>query len=265
MRFLAVDDEQLLLNKLVNTLKVARPEAEILSFSWPDDALSAAEQSSIDVAFLDIQMGGMSGLELAGRLKKIKPDIHIIFVTGYSEYAVNAFSLHATGYLLKPVDEAAVLRELTFIYGEEKQKSRIRIQTFGGFDVFVDDIPVKFERQKAKELLAFLVDRRGASATTGEAYAVLFEDEPYSVSKRAYFRNIVKSLKDTLKNVGAEEIIAKDYNSLAVVPEAFDCDYYRFLKSDPIAINFYQNDYLPSYSWAEDHNAELGFSKLDAL
>lgn len=263
MRFLAVDDEPLLLDKLVNTLKTAKPEAEILSFLWAADALEAAKSNPIDVAFLDIQMGGMSGLELAGRLKKIKPDIHIIFVTGYSQYAVNAFAMHATGYLLKPVDEADIIRELTFVYGEKCTASRIRIQTFGGFDVFVNDTLLKFERQKAKELLAFLVDRRGASVTTGEAYAVLFENESYSVSKRTYFRNIVKSLKDTLKSANADEILAKGYNSLAVVPDLFECDYYNFLNSDPVAINFYQNDYLPAYSWAESHNAELGFSKLD--
>lgn len=259
MRFLAVDDEPLILSGLVSALHEARPEAEILSFQWPDEALEAVKERPADVAFLDIQMGGMTGLQLAARLKKIKPDIHIIFVTGYSQYAVDAFAIHATGYLLKPVEKEDVERELTFIYGAPKTKSRIRIKTFGGFDLYVDGRLVRFERTKAKELLAYLVDRRGSSATTGEICAALFEDTGNTMSGRSYFRTLLHELNKTLRKACAEEILRKDWNSYAIVPETFDCDFYRFLEGDPAAINQYQNDYLPTYSWAEIRNAELGF------
>ena len=257
MRFLAVDDEALMLNGLVSALRDARPEAEILPFQWPEDALAAAREQPVDVAVLDIQMGGMTGLQLAVRLKKIKPDMHIIFVTGYAQYAVDAFAMHATGYLLKPVEKADVERELTFIYGEPDIKSRIQIKTFGGFDLYVDGQPVKFERSKARELLAYLVDRRGASVTTGEACAAIFEDAGSTSSSRSYFRTILHELIKTLKKAGAEEILRKDWNTCAVVPEAFDCDFYRFLDGDPAAVNQYQNDYLPAYSWAEMRNGDL--------
>lgn len=259
MRFLAVDDEPLILSGLVSALHEARPEAEILSFQWPDEALEAVKERPADVAFLDIQMGGMTGLQLAARLKKIKPDIHIIFVTGYSQYAVDAFAIHATGYLLKPVEKEDVERELTFIYGAPKTKGRIRIKTFGGFDLYVDGRLVRFERTKAKELLAYLVDRRGSSATTGEICAALFEDAGNTMSGRSYFRTLLHELNKILRKACAEEILRKDWNSYAIVPETFDCDFYRFLEGDPAAINQYQNDYLPTYSWAEIRNAELGF------
>lgn len=122
MRFLVVDDEKMMLDGLEMMLKKLRPEAEILSFSWPEDALAAAGAVPADAAFLDIQMGGMTGLELAVRLKRLRPDMHIIFVTGYADYAVEAFAMHASGYLLKPVSEAALKRELTFLYGEPETK-----------------------------------------------------------------------------------------------------------------------------------------------
>lgn len=260
MRFLAVDDEPLMLNGLVSALRDARPGAEILPFQWPEDALKAAREQPADVAFLDIQMGGMTGLQLAVELKKIKPDIHIIFVTGYSQYAVDAFAMHATGYLLKPVEKADVERELTFIYGESKPQHRIQIKTFGGFDLYVDGQPVRFERSKAKELLAYLVDRRGATVTTGEAYAALFEDAENTASSKSYFRTILHELIKTLKKAGAEEILQKDWNTCAVVPEAFDCDLYRFLEGDPATVNQYQNDYMPAYSWAEVQNGDLSNS-----
>lgn len=55
-----------------------------------------------------------------------------------------------------------------------------------------------------------------------------------------------------LKKAQAEEILVKGHNSFAVDPETFDCDYYRFLQGDPAAVNAFQNDYMQSYSWAEN-------------
>lgn len=136
MNILAIDDEPLQLKELTAVLERIRPQAHIFTYTWPDDALEGAKAHPIDVAFLDIQTGGMSGLELALELKKVKPDTHIIFVTGYSQYAVDAFAMHASGYLLKPVTEEAVQRELTFLYREEEPGTRVRVKTFGGFDVY---------------------------------------------------------------------------------------------------------------------------------
>ena len=263
MRILIIDDEPLQLEGSVSMLRKVMPDAEISAYSWPYDALEEAATLDFEVAFLDIQTGGMTGLELAARLKKIKPDIHIIFVTGYSQYAVDAFAMHATGYLLKPLTEEAVRRELNFIYSEPQPKSRIEVKTFGGFDIYVDGRPVRFRRAKSKELLAYLVDHRGLSVTTGEAYAALFEDAADTLSGKSYFRTIVHEMLNALKNVGADGIIERSRNSYAVIPDKFDCDYYRFMEGDQQAVNAYQNDYLPSYSWAEMRNAELGFADLE--
>lgn len=257
MRFLAVDDESIMLNELVNVLKRVCPDAETEAFTRPEDGLDAAAKSNFDVAFLDIQMGRITGLELAARIKKLNADTHIIFVTGYSEYALEAFRVRATGYLLKPVQENDIRRELTFIY-EGKNKERIEIQTFGGFEVYVDGEAVKFGRAKSKELLAYLVDHRGAAVTSAEAFAALFEDTAATENTKSYFRIIVRELKNSLKRVNAEEILVKGYNSYAVAPDKFTCDYYRFLEGDPVAVNHYRNDYMPSYSWAEVHNAGIG-------
>lgn len=150
MNFLVVDDEPLQLREIASVLRRLRPEAEVFSYTWPDDALKSAKSNPMDVAFLDIQMGGMTGLELAVQLKKAKPDIHIIFVTGYAQYALDAFTMHATGYLLKPVTEEAVSRELTFVYNSRPSEKRIQVKTFGGFDVYADGQPVRFRRPKPK-------------------------------------------------------------------------------------------------------------------
>ena len=88
MYFLAVDDEHLQLNKLVDCIRAVAPKDNLSFFDNPLLAYEAAKKSKFDVAFLDIEMAGMNGVELAKKLKGINPGINIIFVTGYAEYAL---------------------------------------------------------------------------------------------------------------------------------------------------------------------------------
>ena len=97
MKILCVDDEPLALQMLEMSVKKAKPEANVMSFRKPKDLLLEAEQNGCDIAFLDIQMRGMTGVKLAKELKRVNPKMNIIFVTGFSDYATDAMSLHASG------------------------------------------------------------------------------------------------------------------------------------------------------------------------
>ena len=103
MRILCVDDEEMMLQMLEMSVREARPEAEVIGYEDADDLLADAEKNSCDIAFLDIHMRGMNGVEVAKRLKQINPKMNIIFVTGFSEYTGEAMKLHASGYIMKPV------------------------------------------------------------------------------------------------------------------------------------------------------------------
>ena len=142
----------------------AAPGCTCACFSSPSRALEQARTEPFDAAFLDIEMGGANGLALAKQLKDLQPDLHIIFVTGYEKYAVSAFAIHASGYLLKPVDSGDLKRELTFLYGDTPASRPIQVHTFGGFEVCVNGKPLVFNRAKSKELLACLIDRRRCRA-----------------------------------------------------------------------------------------------------
>lgn len=251
MNYIAVDDEPFALEDIEEALHAAAPDAELHCFTVPRKALEYAETSPVDIAFLDIELGSTSGLVLAKQLKDVQPDVHIIFVTSHEQYALKAIQLHATGYLMKPATEEDILRELTFLYGAQDETKMLRVQTFGGFDVFMGDRPLLFKRAKAKELLAYLIDRRGNSVTTGEACAVLWEDAAGGVGQKSYLRTVVTDLRATLRSAQVEEVLIKGFNSLAIDPNRLDCDSYRFLEGDPQAINSYRRDYLPNYSWAE--------------
>lgn len=253
MNIIAVDDEPLALKDLVRAVRVVNPGCEPIGFPTPRAALAHAQDNPVDAAFLDIEMPGTNGLSLAKKLKDLQPDMHIVFVTSYEQYAVDAFALHATGYLLKPVDADDLERELTFVYDHlpRGERSRVRIRTFGGFEVLVDGEPLAFKRSKTKELLALLVDRHGASVTAREACATLWEDAPCNASQRSYYQSLVADLRSAFAAARADEVVVKAWNSLAIDPSAVDCDSYRFLEGDPAAVNSYRGTYLPAYSWAE--------------
>lgn len=258
MNLLIVDDEPYALEELKHLLKELRPNNNITACSLARRAIEAAHDTLFDIAFLDIELGISNGLLLAKQLKEIQPHIHIIFTTSYSEYAVEAFALHATGYLLKPIQKSHLQRELHFIYKDTCPEHKLlEVKTFGSFSVYANGDEVIFKRSKAKELLAFLIERNGQSVNIREACAILFEDTPYDRNMKSYFHTILSNLKNTLAEVNADDILVKSYNSLAIIPEKIDCDFYRFLDGDPKAINEYHGEFMSCYSWAEFSNAKL--------
>ena len=199
MIVLAVDDERFALENLAESITQAAPDAQIHRFRYPEDALDFAKENFADVAFLDVEMIGMNGVELAEQLKLYHPDINIIFSTGYGHYRDAAFDLHASGYLTKPITPEKVKKELENLRRPIRDSKRIRIRAFGNFEVYLDGNPMGFKYSKTKELLAYLVDRKGALCTNGEIMAILFEDDN---GHDAYFRSLRKDLSDILEAAG---------------------------------------------------------------
>ena len=179
MRIIAADDEALMLDMLTDRIRQACPQGEIHPFSSARRLLAWLEETGegFDVAFLDIEMPGMSGIALAQRLKELCPRGNLIFVTGFSQYMAEAFQLHASGYIRKPVTVKAVEEELRNLRYpvQERAAPTLRVQAFGNFEVFYGGRPVHFSRSRTKELFAYLIDRRGAGSTMGELISILWE------------------------------------------------------------------------------------------
>lgn len=252
MEILIVDDEEMALQEAIDVVKEIRAKDIITGVMWCGDALQAVKEKNIDVALLDIEMPEMSGLMLAKNLKECKPNINIIFVTAYTKYALEAFSIYASGYLLKPLQKREVEQAFSNLrYPVMHQQNKLYVQCFGNFEVFYQGKPLQFARSKTKELFAYLVQLNGSTANTAELCAVLWEDSVDSESNRHYLRNLLADLKKTLKACGAEKVFLTSRNRFAVNPEELDCDYYRFLKQDPAAVNSYRGVYMNQYSWAE--------------
>lgn len=179
MTIIAVDDERIALQLLQSSISEAVPSAQLHGFASGEQAVAFVRANHCDVAFLDIDLSDTDGISLAKHLKQANPLINIIFVTAHKEYAMEALSLHSSGYVMKPATKEKVEHELENLRHPVSlpSKHKVWIQCFGNFEVFADGQPIKFTYSKTKELLAFLVDRKGAYCSNGEIITALWEDD----------------------------------------------------------------------------------------
>ena len=247
MKVLLVDDEQLQLLRLETAAKKVLPQGcEFFCFVNPVQAAESVAGQEIDLAFLDIEMPVMNGIQLAKRLKERNPKVNLIFVTAYEHYARNAYALHASGYITKPVNEQKIKEEVENLRFpvEIKSAGRLQIKCFGNFEVFANGLPVKFQYTKSKELFAYLIDREGAAVNINELNAVLWEED-----HKSYLRNLIADIQATLKSVGAADVFVKRYNECFIRVEDVDCDAYEYKRNNPDAVRAYRGEYMMQYSW----------------
>lgn len=251
MNVIVVDDERIILATETKHVKRALPNANVESFKDAESAIEYAEQNKVDIAFLDINMQDITGLELAQKLQNNNPKVNVIFCTGYSEYSLDALDMYCSGYLMKPVTEEKLekaLAKLRYPLGETKKQ--LRVQCFGNFEVFKDGQPVKFKNSKTKELFAYLVDRKGATLSTRELVTALFEED----DKASYVRNLRADMNDTFEALGVNDVITREGNNVGVNMDKIDCDYYDYLAGNK---SLFKGEYMLQYSFAEETLALL--------
>ena len=247
MKILLVDDEELQLIRLEGACKSVLPNATFLSFTNPVKALEEASKNKIDLAFLDIEMPEINGIQLAKKLKAISPKTKIVFVTAFNDYALEAYKLHASGYITKPVSEDQIKEEI-----DELNKTidlaptkKLQIKCFGNFEIFHDGEPVKFSYQKSKEVFAYLIDREGSLINMNEINAVMWEED-----HKSYLRNLIADIQQTLKSIDCSDIFIKKRNGCAIDTSKVDCDAYEYKKDNPNAVRMYRGEYMIQYPWA---------------
>ncbi|MBR3020308.1 MAG: response regulator [Clostridia bacterium] len=265
MRIYVIDDEPTVLKASEQVIRRALPDAEVTSFHSAAEALDTLNNPSAlpDVCFCDIEMPGINGLEFALRLKKISPETKIIFVTAYSEYALEAFRIHANGYILKPINVVRVQEEIgeSAASPREADTELLKVQCFGSFEVFWQGKPLLFSRKKTRELFAYLVDRKGALCSSEEIATAVWEDDGDIRNTKTHIRVLISDLRKTLANIGQEDVVIRQRGQVAINTDKLDCDYYRMLKGDVNALNSFKGEYMTQYSWAEITAGQLTFEK----
>ncbi len=260
MKIIAVDDEELQLETILEYLQELYPHAEIRGFTRVSDALTHLDGSMPDVAILDINMpGNINGISLGEILRKKNKRIKLLYCTGYAEYAMDAYKMHANGYLRKPVQKEELKKEMQYVlqmpvYDDE----RPHIHAFGNFDVYVDNRPVEFKRKKSKEILAYLVDREGSWVTNKELIVILWDGSDVSDGAFSkYITLLVNLMMADLESAGVAYVVERQRGRLRLLKDRVACDYYGYLNNEEEAILKFHGEYMSQYSWGEETLAAL--------
>lgn len=176
IRIIALDDEQPALRRVGKLLQAMEGVQISGLFDSPKRLLEhvAVSREPLDLALLDIEMPGINGLELAGKLREMRPELHIAFLTAYEEYAREAFGVEALDYLLKPITSEDLARTLQrFEKRSNRQQNKQRpcffIRCFGPFSVAGDNGQlIRFRNSKSRELLALLHHAQDKPVSKGQ-------------------------------------------------------------------------------------------------
>jgi two-component SAPR family response regulator len=107
-----VEDRRVVLAGSLPVLEKALPNATVVGFTRPSEALEYARSNPIALAFLDIELGKTSGLELCSKLLEINPRTNVVYLTAYSEYSLDAWGTGASGFMLKPITVEGIQAQL---------------------------------------------------------------------------------------------------------------------------------------------------------
>ncbi|MBO4622965.1 MAG: response regulator [Bacilli bacterium] len=227
-----IDDERLAVENLAFHLRAFQDVTVVGAFN--DQALFMkflSENKDIDVVFMDIEMPGKTGLELAQEVIELYPKIQIVFVTAYSQYAIEAFELNAIDYCLKPVSKVRLERTIDKIKERMPQdpQTKVFIRCFGGFDIYVNGKLLNFNLSKAKELLAYLVNNQGKSIGWMAIADDIWPDALDDKKLMNNFHVACFSLRTFLANNNIGDIFEYSRNVYRVNTEKFTCDFYELI------------------------------------
>lgn len=280
-----VDDEYLSLKRLKTLLEESHvPGIEIVG-EYTDSLKVIEEIQNLQpsVVFLDIVMPDMDGLALGEKIQELLPDVEIVFTTGFDQYALDAFNLHAVDYLLKPIQITRLEKTLDRLEQiNNKHKKRVVnstiISLFGGLQVISPDGHtqiLKWRTSKAKELFAYLLNHRDEIIYRDTILELFWpESDRDKASKQLY--TAVYTIRQTLKNYGLDgvQISSPLLNSgykLLLEQTIVDVEQWlSSLKSLPTleqenveeheqVFQMYTGDYLEDcdYLWAESERERL--------
>ncbi|MCR5136605.1 MAG: response regulator [Oscillospiraceae bacterium] len=258
MTILAVLENEAAQLPMTELLSAMEPEADLMCFGSALPALNAARQREVDIAVLDGDLPELSGLDFGQYLQELYPFVNLIYLVSDPAMGFEALRQHASGILMKPVVAAELRIEMDSLrYPIAKTKKRLFAQTFGNFELFCDGKPIVFKYTKTKEIVAILINNRGAQTTNGEIIATLWEDDGDPEKKTSYLSNLRQDLQNTFNRLRLNGIILKQRGSMAIATDRIECDLYDWLEKKNASQYHYLGDYMNQYSWPEVMHAEL--------
>lgn len=294
IRVIAVDDELPALKRVGRLLESFEDIRVCGLFEKPQSLLeyTLTTTEPIDLALLDMEMPVIHGMELARRLRAVRPEIQIAFLTAYEEFARDAFEVEALDYLLKPI----MREDLERTIGRYEKRIRllgkadhvpesepgVRIRSFGPFDVTAENgQPIRFRNSKGRELLAYLHTHRGRFVSKAQIMDALWYGRDLERTQ-ANLHSTVYQLRKDLEACGLEDVIEQSKTAGSSYglrwPVAFDdvAAYEEELRMFKMtsslthlmqAVQLYGEGYLTGsgYEWAAPRQAELELGFIELL
>lgn len=260
MRILIVDTDVEALRNLEQIVYSAFPNAIIDVERNEDEACYLVERKEYSAVLTETKRINFNGLHFARSVHDRSPQTRVIFITNNSSFAVPAFKTRAVGYLVSPITKEELWEEFVDLglFGGENHK--VEAKTFGNFEMFCDGKVIQFGRAKSKELLAYLIDKNGTTATGSELIVNLWEDKDVDRTTRSMLHNLVSDIKKTLLTYGISDIFETKRNAFRIKTEKIVCDYFDLLNEKKDAMRKFKGEYMSAYAWAE-----FTIGKLESL
>lgn len=250
MKIMVLEDEYSNALLTRNCLHSILPFADIQMFCNPNKLLEASNKQVADIYYIGIELVKSNGIEVAETLLEKNPLLNIVFVSKCEDYKSKAMDLYASDYIVRPVSIEKIRDSISHLrYPIVRKKFRYYAKTFGNFTFYIDNKPASFQRNKSRELLAYLIDRNGAVVSRKELTLMLFEDETHSRRSQKNLSNAYYSLMQDLKALKASEIIVNNANGLAINKETVQSDLYEYFDGN---LGLYKQEYMEQYSWGEN-------------
>lgn len=231
LRVIIVDDEQLSLKRLRRILSESGEAMDCQTFQNPLKAYEYAKDNPIDIAFLDISMPEVHGMSLSQQLHELHGALDVVFVTGYEEYALQAFNINATDYLLKPVSAERVRQALDKILRRPRRREELpmlEVRMFGGLKLMHPDPdrkPLKLRSPKTEELFAFLLYKRSVSRE--EIMDTLWSGFDSGKASNNLNSNLYY-IRKAISESGLKVSLLADRKKVQILENSLTCDLYAF-------------------------------------
>lgn len=257
MRAILVDDEQIMLRSFMRN-SAGIPNLNVIAqFQNAEDAIAFAKENSFELALLDVRLPKMDGIQLAVELRKLHPELLVVFISAYDEYIRDSNQIGGDYYIVKPYKKETIemmVKKMSLL--SMRLHKEIYLHMFGTFTVLKNGMPVSVTG-KAREILALIACRRGNEISNEEIYSVIWEGRPYSNENMKVYYNALRRLKQVLAEENISELLISTPHGQMINTEMCDCDYYAWKDNNLDDRVHFDGEFLSDYSWGESILAGL--------
>lgn len=251
MRAILVDDEPIMLRSFMRNSAGISNLNVIAQFQSAEEAISFAKENTFELALLDVCLPKMNGIELAVELRKLYPDLLVVFISAYDDYIRDSNQIGGDYYIVKPYKKETIemmVNKMSLLC--KRLQKDVYIQMFGRFNVLKNGVPLKLSG-KTKEILALVACRRGKEISNEEIYSTMWEGREYSNESMKVYYNALRRLKQSLAEQNLDNLLLSTPHGQMLNTDICDCDYFQWQDKNPDNRVRFEGEFLSEYSWGE--------------